>query len=478
MKIRIVFPALFVVFLLFTVGCNNDVFKPDNDLNDSGRINKFIVSCVKNLYLWESETDWNMYDNYNTLSLYDNHYSLFNELMYKDDRWSMLTDNINELKAIISGVTLTYGYKISIIRNTKDNSLYALVLFTYPDTPASNAGIKRGDIIVGIDGEKITESNYRKLNNSSSISIDMGYYDGETIQKKQGETVLLTAVETYENPILKYTVIERGAHKIGYLCYADYVIKSEADLIKVFSEFKDRGITDFVLDLRYNSGGTSQTAKMLSSILAPASTVRNKDVYMTKKWNNLFMSIQDDDELNEYFDNTLPVNMDFKKLYVLTSDMSASASEATIIGLKSCMEVILIGDTTLGKYFGGYLLSPEDYYRIIPEKGIKRDYYENYNNWGMYLMIYRFSNKNGYPQSVNGLVPDILALEDELCLVPFGDKSDPLLGRALELITGEVYMKTFSAPVNRSLFSAERDKNVKRALDGKFIYTGDLPVKN
>ena len=469
MKKVIYYFSLLSVLISFTVSCNNN--EPDSSVKDlvtSERINKFVVNCVQHMYLWESETDWTMYDNKNTFSSYSDHYKLFEKFINKDDRWSMLTDDIVSLKEEFSGVTTTYGYYLKIYKFKNENSYYALVMFNYPGSPSERAGFKRGDIILKINGQKITESNYLDLYYSRSITIQKGKDDDNLITEIPG-SITMTATEMYLNPIHKASVIVKGAHKIGYLCYTDYINTSEKDLYVVFADFKSKGVTDVVLDLRYNGGGHSQTAQRLSSVLAPSAVVKGKSIYLSQKWNDLWISLLDADDLNVYFDATLPVNMDLKKLYVLTSKNSASASEATIIGLKPYMDIIQIGETTSGKYCGGYLLAPDDYYEMFPERGINRNYFSDFNNWGMYIMIYRYSNKDGYPTFYTGIPPDITVSENEFDLKPLGDESDPLLGRAIEKITGVPYIQTYSSKRSRIQYQAIPEMSQKRVWDNRLI---------
>ena len=474
MKKKIVFFSLLSVFMLITVGCQNskDNTDPENTsvtgLNDSEKINKFVVNCVESMYLWESETDWTKYNNKNTFSTYSDHFTLFDKFIYKDDAWSMLTENIASIKEEFSGVTTTYGYDLIFFRFSNDNSYFAIVMFNYPGSPSERAGLKRGDIILAINGNKITESNYIDLFYSSSISIKTGRLEEQHIVENPG-SISMSAKEMYLDPINKTSIIVKGDHKIGYLCYTDYVNTSEKDLYSVFADFKNKGVTDVVLDLRYNGGGHAQTAQRISSVLAPSSVVKGKNVYLSHKWNDLWTSLQDAEDLNIYFDPTLPVNMDLKKLYVLTSENSASASEATIIGLKPYLELTLIGETTSGKYCGGYLLSPEDYYEMFPEKGINKSYYSNFINWGMYIMIYRYSNKNGYPSFISGIPPDIQISEDYFDLKPFGDEADPLLGQAIEEITGVKYVKPYSSTKNVIQYKIVPEMSQKRVWDDRLV---------
>ena len=446
------FYFLGIIFVFAVSGCNNEnIERPgsfgslDNSLSNPERINKFIIDGVRTYYLWESETDWSKYDDREKLAVYSDHGKLFENFVHKDDHWSSLTDDINGLTEQVDNVSKTFGYYLRIYRNpfTMNNEAIAVVLYTVPGSPAADKGLKRGDIIVEVNGGKITLDNYNVLVNASSLTLKCGVLNNEskTITVLP-ETKAITAVKMYKDPVSAYKVIEEKGHKIGYLCYTGYQEKSENDLVRIFSEFKSAGVSYVVLDLRYNTGGYARTAKMLSSILVPKSVVDSKGVYLEHYYNNLYAAYLKDrgGELNEHFVDTLPVNMDLKHLYILTGKNTASASEATIVGLKPYLNVTLIGDTTAGKYCGGILLSPSALYGEKYES-----YYSGFSNWGMYIMVYRFANINGISSFTGGIIPDIPANEGSFDLKPFGDKNDPLLGRALAHILNEEYIETRSS---------------------------------
>jgi C-terminal processing protease CtpA/Prc len=473
---------LFLLLVLFTLpGCVKDQVEdqiPLAEFTDTEKLNRFVVDAMQELYLWEDRTDWSKYTHEEVYRSYTNSYELFSQFVYKDDRWSSLTDDIDSWRSMLQGVSTTYGYTLvrGVFLNT--GHYFAIVLYASPGSPAAMAGLKRGDLIVGINGKEITNSNYDQLYDSSSIAIQLGIPSEEGISLQPG-LIRMNAVEMYENPVQDFRILETNGHKIGYLCYTAYIDASEAELQAVFGTFKAAGVTDVVLDLRYNGGGYARTAQVLSSILAPEAAVRGKETYLTQQWNELYnnywRSIGRDH--TEYFVDTLAVNMDLKRLYVLTSRNTASASEATVIGLKSYLDVTLIGDTTHGKYYGGYILSTDDYYSGFP--GYNKADYQGIANWGMYIMVYRYANKNNYPNFSGGLAPepDDLVKEDYLDLKPFGDVSDPLLGRALERITGEKYVQPRAlAAVKRPAYRIFPDE-IKSAnpIKNRLIHTPPLP---
>lgn len=415
------------------------------------KVNRFIAEYMEELYLWTSSVSWRTVKPADASDPFD----FFAELVYTDDKWSMLTDDLQELSNEFEGVSTTFGHILIFGHFSNSDNLFAIVLYVYPGTPAEKAGVKRGDIFLSVNGNGITEENYRELYYAPSLVVERGILTEQGITF-DSQTYSMQAETLYENPIVKDTVIVKGAHKIGYLCYTDYTIESENALVELFSGYKSQGVTDVVLDLRYNGGGFAQTSVLLSSILAPAAVVERKEVFITQVRNDAWMAYLagNNVDLNEYFTDTLSVNMDLKRVFVLTTENTASASESTLIGLDPYMDVVRIGAATHGKYYGGGLYSDGDNRDIA--------------NWGMYLMIYRFDNRNGITSRAGGLTPDIEVEEDYFALYPFGDERDPLLGAALEVITGQpVQARSDKSPHPYSIMPTER----RGALVGKMIQT-------
>ena len=454
------------------VSCSKEPL--DKSLPESGRINQFIVDGVQTYYLWEAETNWKDYEKSSTFANED-HYKLFDRLLYKDDYWSALTEDGQGLENQFAGVSTTFGYTLKFNYHpfTNNNEVVAIVLYTSFGSPAAQTGLKRGDVIIELNGNKLTTNNYRELYLASSIRVRCGQVDeaSRTISTLP-EEFFLTAINMYENPINTCKIIEKEGHKIGYLCYTGYQRDSENELYQLFSDFKSAGVSDVVLDLRYNTGGYSRTAQILSSILAPEAVVKNKRIYLEHHYNKQYAEylMKNDYLLYDTFVDTLPVNMNLSRLYVLTGKNTASASEATMVGLAPYLQVIQIGDTTAGKYCGGIILMPEDIYGSR-----NKSYYELFSNWGMYIMIYRYANINGITSFTAGLVPDMLAIENPFALKPFGDEDDPLLGRALARIMGTPYVESRAANISVPLITLSITKN---PVDGMLIDAPPFLLEN
>ena len=121
-------------------------------------------------------------------------------------------------------------------------------------------------------------------------------------------------------------------------------------------------------------------------------------------------------------------NVDLKKLYVIVTGGSASASEGLIVGLGPYMDITLIGGKTYGKYCSGYMLSPKDVYGSSSQFD-----YSKIGNWGIYVMISKFADKDGNNSAIpDGIPVDIEVKDDVLDGFQFGDENETMLKAALK----------------------------------------------
>lgn len=435
MRKRIYFPALLILTLIILHGCKKEVIPEDTREKASAltlKINGFIKTVMTDVYLWYKEMPA-VDIKYETDSK-----AYFEKLLYTEDKWSVVTDNVTALQGSLEGVETTFGYSIAFGRFVNQSGAptgeyFALIEYVYPNSPASGAGLQRGDIIVKINDAAITDANYSALFNGSTITITKGILGTSGIT--QGSTLSMTSREMELDPVLTYKIIERSGHKIGYLMYLQFIESYDnTSLQTALQYFKDNQITDLVLDLRYNPGGQITAARYLCSSLAPLNIVNDARRLVTFQWNDKYQAYWAANHIEEQigisFDPAVPVKLGLSKIYILTGSGSASASELTICGLEPYMNVILIGDNTYGKYTGSILIKPEDLYDTPSQ-------YADFANWGLMPIVIRYANSLGVTNFTNGFTPDF-AIDDELMPAsPLGDLAEPLLKKAVEDITGE-----------------------------------------
>jgi hypothetical protein len=124
---------------------------------------------------------------------------------------------------------------------------------------------------------------------------------------------------------------------------------------------------------------------------------------------------------------TLP-GLNMSKVYFITSQSTASASELLINGLKPYIDVIQIGDVTLGKNVGSITL-----YDYIDNNSLTKNPNHNY---AMQPIVLKIANSEGNADFVNGLLPDKSIKEDKFNLGIIGDINEPILSETLSRITG------------------------------------------
>lgn len=320
-----------------------------------------------------------------------------------------------------SRATSTYpcfGFEAALVREL--NALR--VLYVQPNSPAKEAGLKRGDWIIAIDSQKISISNYSTYitHPTKAHRFTLGKYNPypENVDDPEFNYVEFDTLGVVQMPepryveeqdVLKYGIISSGNRKAFYLLYNEFGEDTKA-LKEVLSQLGGQQFDDFILDLRYNPGGYVNTAHELGSALAPATAMGQPFLHMI--YND---KINKTETLNlEASPLTGGVNLSYENLYVLTSENTASASEIIINCLKPYMEgrLFQVGTATYGKNVAQQLFTSEE------APGIE-----------LWLTTTYLSNSQGYYDYFQkGLSPDFEIEENYgTDLGDFGSEEDQLM---------------------------------------------------
>lgn len=414
----------------------------------------------------------------------------FNSILYKysasqpdGDRFSWIQNDYKELQNSLSGVASDeIGFEYGFVPVNENDQYYALVTYTKEGTSAQTAGIKRGQFITKVDDKKITANNYRELftgTGTKKLSRAEWIYDFDI--NKYVITVMTDARITMhkdfaENPVYKDSVYTVGDKKIGYLVYnffatdkGDNSNKYDRLLMNKLQSIKDKGATEMILDLRYNRGGAVSSAIALSSALVKDRDTKN--ILVTSEYNsivhNALKGEYGADYNKEYFIDKIASkggninipSLGTDRLFILTGENTASASEFVINGLKPYMDVVLIGKKTYGKNVGSIT--------IYEDKDPK-------NKWGMQPIIVKYMNSLGKSDFTDGFIPNHEVDEfEELHLVPFGDTQDPILAKAISVITGKEPTTTKATTSFRSS-QIDKRKNASLRPPLKFEMVDDI----
>ena len=410
--------------------CSDDGVVPDEKVEATAltkKVNRFINEVMTDIYLWYDELPDIDYK-YETDSK-----AYFKKLLFEEDKWSYITDDVVALENSFEGKEKSFGWSLTFGLFSDTKNVFAIVEYVYPDTPAAAAGVKRGDLVVLMNGSDITQSNYTDLLYADNLQVTLATYDAEhgiTL----GDEVGMTSLDLTLNPVLKTNVVEYDGHKIGYIFYAQYIADFNSAIDTAIESLLNQNITDLVIDLRYNPGGTIGAARHLCSAIAPLDVVNTGSKLVSYHWNikyqNHWVSTQKWEQVEVDFDSEVAVKAGLDKVHILTGSGTASASELTITGLKPYMSVTTVGDTTYGKYTASITLKAEDLYYDNP------DYYEEIDNWGLQPIVLRYANSTGVTDFKDGFAPDIPAFDDLFNTFPLGDMNDPLFAAAIEDITG------------------------------------------
>ena len=427
-------PLLLLVFLL----CYSCFEDNDDNLSpaSTSSINDFIWRGLNFFYLYKADTPeladdaFATSDEYNTfLNSYDTPESFFAFLKSNQDRFSILVDDYIALENALGGTTETNGMEFGLVLYPDGSgNVFGYVRYVLPNTSASQNNLQRGMVFNTIDGQQLTENNFSNLLASSSYSIGLANFDGQTVTPT-GESIALLKEQYTENPVHIAETLDINGQKIGYLMYNAFTNEFDPQLNAAFGQFQADGVTDLVIDLRYNGGGSVETAVDLGSMITGQFS---GDIFYTEQWNadrqadfasaGLFnTSISNGDGIN---------SLNLNEVYFLTSRRSASASELVMNGLDAHINTVKVGDTTTGKFQASFLLYD------APAPTFSRTQANPNHTYAMLPLVFKTANKNGVTDFVDGLVPDVLVEEDFSNLGVLGDPTEPLLAAAIAEITG------------------------------------------
>lgn len=374
--------------------------------------NQFILAAMQEYYLWN--------DRLPPLdpSAYASPEAFLAALTVPEDIFSYLTTQAAEDAYFGAGQYAGIGFE------SRQSDGEVRLLDVYEGSPADLGGLRRGDSILSVEGRPIAEILAAEGFTASlgppevGVTVELGWRD---VDGNEFTAVFTKAVVTIP-PVSSATVLDTAAGPAGYLNFRAFVEPADAALNQAFSAFRAAGISDLIVDLRYNSGGLLSIARVLANLVGGA--VTQGQVLYTLEYN------ADKAYLNEtrYFSDT-PNAVDMQRVVFITTGSTASASEIVINALMPFMDVVLVGDTTFGKPVGqlGFLFCD----RVLRP------------------VSFRTVNAVGNTDFFDGFTPDCQAVDD--INGAFGDPTEASLAEAIHYLETGACSATAAATARSAL---------------------------
>jgi carboxyl-terminal processing protease len=321
---------------------------------------------------------------------------------WPSDRYSNFQSTASFNSFFGDGQTLSYGLAVAGLEVTGQPNAPLYVRYLEPAGPAAQAGVARGERIMSLNGRAASD-----IISASDFSALTPAAAGDVLDvvlrnaAGQDRLVRLTAATFSLTPVQSGQVVQsQNGQRIGYVFVKDMISQVGSPLASVMSNFKNQGIQQLVLDLRYNGGGLVSMGATVASY--GAGNIGANQAYTKLLYNDK----QSSSNQTTNFSNP-NAWAGFSKVYVLAGERTCSASEQVINGLRGVgIDAVLIGDTTCGKPVG---FLPRDNacgitYSVVNFEGV------NARNEGRYF---------------NGLTPTCAVAEDFSRGI--GALEDPLL---------------------------------------------------
>lgn len=249
-------------------------------------------------------------------------------LKYTGDDYTIYMDEdaTNSLNDKLDGTYDGIGIRITL---NDDNKIYVYEVFD--NSPAKNAGILKGDILVSINGESVEGKNTTEVaniikNNKDNKNVIVVNRDGNEISFDVDTKTLIV-------PALTSSIKEINGKKIGYIYLETFSSTLDTQVESSLLSMEKENIDSLIIDVRGNTGGYLNSCTKII------------ELFLEK--NKLMYSIKSKKEETKYKDTT-----DTKRTYpivVLVNGTSASASEILAGALKYSYGAKIVGTKTYGK---------------------------------------------------------------------------------------------------------------------------------
>lgn len=419
----LIIPILFIVALSCFFSCGVDRWP---EYYDQTARDLWMDSVMRENYLWYKDLP-----STNKINYFLSPEAYLKSVVPSKDKGFSTVDTIDNRPV------LSYGYDYTLYRMEKNDTAYcALITYVVPNSPASRAGIERGAWIMKVDDEFITRKNEDViLNEGGAKVLSMGKIvvtkDEQTKRDKEhvvaNGTLEIGAPEVVvDPPIHCVRTYNYDGKKVGYLFYSHFTAGTEENaqiyndnLKQLSNDFLSEKVDEFILDLRYNTGGEMECVQLLSGILAPASYLDSPFAYL--QYNDKNTNKDKELTLSKELLGT-GTNLNLPSLYVIVSGVTAGAPEMLINCLQPYFDkqLVILGSTTKGE-------------NVATEPYINPKF-----PWVFRPVVCEIFNSKKESNYSSGIKPTYAVNETDSFrnFLPFGDINEDLLHIALKCIDG------------------------------------------
>ena len=354
----------------------------------------WLLDVMREYYLWNEDLPADV-----DLEAYETPEDLVVDLRQGVDRWTRVRDKTTSDALFMEGKFIGIGYKTQ--RGPEGE---VRLSFVSENSPASNAGLVRGDRLVSVNGVTVEELDANGWGdiygeNEPGVDVDLEF---EKIESGEIEAMTVTKAWIDIVSIPNFGIYEAGGQQVGYYLLDKFVETSKDELETVYGMFKDAGLNKLIIDMRYNGGGLISTAELQINLSVGAD--HNNDVAYRYEYN---ANYADENKSTKIDKKSNSIGAD--QIVVLTSSRTLSASELVISALLPYAEVTLIGGTTGGKPVGSRS------FEFCEKK--------------LFPITFRIVNATGNTDYFDGMTPDCYA-EDDL-FHQLGDANEGMLAAGL-----------------------------------------------
>ncbi|MCH3981838.1 MAG: S41 family peptidase [Prevotella sp.] len=375
-------------------------------------------------------------------------------------------EKVKDLKELYTGKFAGIGALIRYLPKLN----YTVVDEPYKNMPAAEAGLKKGDMILSIDGESMKGKNTQYV--SDHLRGDAG--TSFLLKIKRPSTGKEMKMKVTRKMIQEPVIVYYGMWKdhIGYLNLHQFTENCAKDVRKAFIDLKNQGMKGFVLDLRNNGGGSEQEAVNIVNIFVP------KGVTIVSNRGKLKRVNKDYKTTVEPVDTVMP-------MVVLVSGNTASSSEITSGSLQDLDRAVIMGTRTFGKglvqmtldlpYNGNLKLTTNKYY--IPSGRCIQAINYNHANGGYVehvpdSLTKVFHTAHGrVVRDGGGIKPDVEVQPDSMpniaAYLEYVDSANVMMNYEVDYIAAH---KTIAPPAEFELTDADYEEFKQRVLKSNFKY--------